>query len=124
MDADITARLIYLVLLGAAVAGSLLLSGRARAGTVARNVATWGLIFVGLLAGYALWSDVRSVVQPSRALVASDGTISARRGDDGHFHLTLRVGGTPVRFLVDTGASDVVLSEDDARRLGIDPSGL
>lgn len=124
MDTDITARLIYLVLLAVAVAGSLFMSARAQAGTMARNAATWGLIFVGLLAGYALWSDVRSVVVPSRAVVATDGTISARRGDDGHFHLTLKVGGTKVRFLVDTGASDVVLAQDDARRLGIDPEGL
>ena len=30
----------------------------------------------------------------------------------------------PVQFVVDTGASDMVLTRSDARRLGIDPAGL
>ena len=34
------------------------------------------------------------------------------------------VGSTAMRFLVDTGASDVVFTLDDARRLGIDPKQL
>ncbi len=34
------------------------------------------------------------------------------------------VDGTPVRFLVDTGATSVVLSPNDARRLGYDPAKL
>ena len=47
-----------------------------------------------------------------------------RRGRDGHFHLTAQVNGAPVRFLVDTGASDVVLTRDDAVRVGLDPARL
>ena len=31
-------------------------------------------------------------------------------GPDGHYHLTLRLDGTPVHFVVDTGASNVVLT--------------
>jgi aspartyl protease family protein len=34
------------------------------------------------------------------------------------------VNGQPVRFLVDTGASDIVLSPADAQRLGLDPASL
>jgi len=34
------------------------------------------------------------------------------------------VDGEPVRFLVDTGASDVVLSPADARRIGFDPAQM
>ncbi len=34
------------------------------------------------------------------------------------------VNGTVVNFLVDTGASDVAISTDDARRLGFDPGKL
>ena len=34
------------------------------------------------------------------------------------------VDGTAMRFLVDTGASDVVFTLEDAARLGLDPSRL
>jgi aspartyl protease family protein len=37
----------------------------------------------------------------------------------GHFFADGQVNGLPVRFLVDTGASMVVLPENDARRLGV-----
>ena len=41
------------------------------------------------------------------------------RAPDGHFYAELRVNGTPVRFLVDTGASMVALTREDAQRIGI-----
>jgi len=43
---------------------------------------------------------------------------------DGHFWVTLTVNGTPVRFVVDTGASHVSLSHQDAAAIGLDPAGL
>lgn len=45
-------------------------------------------------------------------------------GPGGHFVIEVAVNGTPVTFLVDTGASDVVLTMDDARRLGLRPRTL
>lgn len=44
-----------------------------------------------------------------------------RRGPDGHFYADAEVNGARVRFLVDTGASMVALSVEDARRAGIRP---
>src|SRR5438270_837990 len=40
------------------------------------------------------------------------------------YYVMGKVDGVPVRFLVHTGASGVVLSPDDARRLGISPPAL
>lgn len=42
-----------------------------------------------------------------------------RREKDGHFYVDADVSGTRVRFLVDTGATVVVLSPADARALGL-----
>jgi len=42
-----------------------------------------------------------------------------RRGPDGHFYADAQVNGTTIRFLVDTGASLVVLTREDAQRAGI-----
>ena len=41
------------------------------------------------------------------------------RSQDGLFYVTAVVNGAPVRFIVDTGATVVVLTPDDARRVGI-----
>ena len=43
---------------------------------------------------------------------------------DGHFWAQANVNGHQVRFLVDTGATAVSLSPDDARRLGFSPASL
>jgi aspartyl protease family protein len=67
------------------------------------------------------------------ATVASDanqpepiqsGEASIAKSSDGHFWADAEVDGHPVRFLVDTGATAVALTADDARNLGIDPSSL
>lgn len=41
------------------------------------------------------------------------------RARDGHFYADVEINGTPITMLVDTGASGVALSEEDAHRVGI-----
>jgi aspartyl protease family protein len=50
--------------------------------------------------------------------------IVLRPGRGGHYYVTADVGGAEVRFLVDTGASLIALSADDAERIGLDPESL
>lgn len=47
-----------------------------------------------------------------------------RPGRGGHYYVTADVGGAEIRFLVDTGASLIALSADDAERIGLDPESL
>jgi aspartyl protease family protein len=55
----------------------------------------------------------------------SDGQASIVKSPDGHFWADAQVnGGHPIHFLVDTGATAVALTANDARSLGIDPSSL
>jgi aspartyl protease family protein len=49
---------------------------------------------------------------------------SVVKSDDGHYWAEAAVNGQEVRFLVDTGASAVALTPDDALRLGFDPKTL
>ena len=123
MDEFEFGRLAYLLILLAAVGGWVMVEYRGRMGFALRSALAWGLIFLGVLAGYGLWSDIRQTVMPAQTLRA-DGRLEVPRGEDGHYHLTLSIAGTPVAFLVDTGATNVVLSQTDARRLGIDPDSL
>lgn len=123
MDGDTTMRLLYLVLLLMAVSGPLLMGLRHRPGATVRQLAVWAFIFLGVIAVYGLWPDIRRAAMPSR--VETDGqTAILRRGDDGHFHARATVNGVEVAFLVDTGATDIVLSQADAARVGFDPAGL
>ena len=124
MTGDNIASLIYLVLLGCAVGGWLLTSGRDSIGKTLQMAMIWGFIFLGVVAGYGLWNDVQRQTTGGQMLQLGSGQISVPRQSDGHYYLNLALNGETVRFVVDTGASDMVLSIDDARRVGLDPDSL
>ena len=123
MDSYDLGRLTYLVLLGAAVVGSFFMMNKANLGKSLQQLAIWALIFIGAIGAYGLWNDISRDVMPRQSVV-SQGVVEVPRRPDGHFYLTLDVDGTPVDFVVDTGASQVVLSMDDAQRIGLDTDTL
>ena len=124
MTADQTASFIYLVLLGAVIALSHLVANRGNLGRVARQAALWGLIFLGAVAVVGLWPTIRDTVMPRQTVLADGRQITVPMSADGHFYLILDLNGVPVRFVVDTGATDMVLSAADATRIGIDQARL
>ncbi|MDO9526423.1 MAG: TIGR02281 family clan AA aspartic protease [Gemmobacter sp.] len=117
-------RIIYLVILSAAVGAWVMVEYRGRMGQMMRAAAAWGLIFIGVAAGYGLWADLRTELAPRQTVIAEEGRIELPRAQDGHYYLTLTIQDTPVRFMIDTGASTVVLSDRDSERLGIDRTKL
>jgi len=124
MDGDSIARLSYLLLLGVFIGSYFFVSGRTNWGQTARHAALWVFIFLGAIVAYGLWDDVRREVVPQQASFAEEGRVEVPVSRDGHYYLTLDINGEPIRFVVDTGASDMVLSRDDARAAGIDPESL
>jgi aspartyl protease family protein len=114
----------YLILLGAAILGWFLVQNRHQLGRVVQQAVIWGFIFIGAVAAVGLWDDMRRSVGPPRAAMLEDGRIAVPRARDGHYYLTLRVNGEPVRFVVDTGATDIVLTRADAAAIGIDTERL
>jgi aspartyl protease family protein len=57
--------------------------------------------------------------------VSRDGrSMRFTMAQDGQFHVEALIGAISVRFILDTGASEVMLSLADARRLGYEPSEL
>ena len=62
----------------------------------------------------------RGTYYPGASPPASNAAVVLAADGRGHFFADGQVNGLPVRFLVDTGASLVVLPGADARRLGID----
>ena len=123
MDGDIVARLAYLGIILVALIGWGLVEYRGKLGFAVRSAVAWGMIFVGAAGGYGLWGDIRGSILPDQTVTQS-GQIEVPRAQDGHYYLTLVIDGTKIEFLADTGASTVVLSDRDARKLGIDLDGL
>jgi aspartyl protease family protein len=123
MDADQIANVGYLSLLGAALVGSYIAANKNNLGRVAQQATIWGLIFVGVIAAVGLWGDISRDVT-NRQIMVNASTVEVPRSRDGHYYLTLKINGAPVDFVVDTGATQVVLSQDDARRIGIEPDAL
>jgi len=58
------------------------------------------------------------------AASTDDGAAQIVKAADGHFWAEAKVDGRAVRFLIDTGATAVALSQTDAQRLGIDTKSL
>ncbi len=123
MDGDTFARFGYLALLLLAVGGYALAEFRRRPGRALQQVMIWGFIFVGLVAGFGLWSDIRREVLTAQN-IGEGGRIEVPIASDGHFYIVAELNGVGVRFAVDTGATDIVLSARDATRIGLDPAAL
>ena len=75
-----------------------------------------GLLVIMLVAGAAVgifWPTHKT--EPA----ATGIEVTLQRSSDRHFYAAARVNGHDVRFLVDTGASEIALTEADARKVGI-----
>lgn len=119
-----TGHLIYLVMLLGAVVFWFVTANRGSLGKVTQQAVMWVLIFFGVVAVYGLWGDIRQTIVPQQSVFSEAGRIEVPRSADGHYYLTLDVNGVPTRFVVDTGATSIVLLEEDATAAGIDPSDL
>lgn len=80
---------------------------------------TLAIVAFWLVVMAALYLVMDRVRQPRAAVQAADGTLVIPRGSDGHFHVAGSINGQPVRFLVDTGASLVGVTDALAQRAGL-----
>jgi len=127
LGGDQIASLVFLGLVGALVASGLI-AGRQRLTTLARQLLVWVGIVIALVAGYEYRFELQNVASrvsagliPGAPMTATDAeggqivTISRNRR---HFSTSARVNGAELRFIVDTGASTVVLTHEDAAEVG------
>jgi aspartyl protease family protein len=117
-------------------------------GTVLKDAAGWFVLTIACVASivyfdemkggiaYALGMTVPSITVPENqgaatvARPAADDTadkpassvgVELRAGRNGHFETTAEINGRPIDVLVDTGATLVAMSYEDAERAGIYP---
>lgn len=98
---------------------------------VALGLAVWFSAFSALFVAYtyrddvrALYDRVRGHVSPTLAIARAEGEVELRKAWDGHFRAVTEVNGAKIGMLVDTGASTVLLTYEDAEAAGLDPAAL
>ena len=124
MEENDLASFIYLSVLVAVVLGSVLMSRRGELGKVFRQAGIWLLILMGVVALVTSLQDIRQSDKSMSFQKSENGSIIIPKEVDGHYHLTLTINDRTIDFLVDTGASDIVLTRQDAARVGFDPDRL
>ena len=124
-------RLVYYLGWLALLSAGFVFARRMRFGEIARNIAIWTGIGAVLVLGYSYrdaFSDVSARVRgeflPGNPVEVGAHCMALTQDENGDFYVYGTANGARIRFLVDTGASDVVLAPADARRLGIDVARL
>lgn len=113
------------------LARTLLVPGRIAWAEKARHAAAWIGVVLALVLAFAYQDELRGVLQRVRAEFSSSYPVASgahelvvAQGEGGGFFITGQVNGQTVRFLIDTGSSDTVLSPADAQRIGVNIAGL
>jgi aspartyl protease family protein len=134
LDGDDAMQLLYYSMWGALVGGGVLASQR-NWGEAARNFGIWMLIAVVLSAVYVFKDDAQNFASrltagliPGRAAITVDAggrtTAVLSMGSNGHYEVNATINGVTVPMMVDTGATTIALTYEDAERLGLYPAGL
>jgi aspartyl protease family protein len=126
-----TANMLQMVGWFALLSSSLLFIRQVNLKQAARTTLVWIAIAGVLVLGYA-WRDplleagrqLRGQLLPGYPVASGSGEMTLTEHDGGGYQVIGSVNGAAVRFLIDTGASDIVLTATDARAAGIDPDAL
>lgn len=108
--------------------GSFVYFSRASKRAIFKAVFGW-IAIVSVIAGLYVvgkgdtYSTMADNIKPARDVTAN-GEMQVQRARDGHFWIMTQINGQDLPMMVDTGASMVVLSKKDARRIGIDVNKL
>ena len=128
---------VRLVAILALVSSGLIFARQINFGEVVRNIAIWTGLAAVILVGYTYRSELEEVyyrvggeLVPTQAITTEDDGLVISASADGHFYVDGKVyvdgkaKGEWVRFMIDTGASNITLSPQDASRVGIDLRSL
>ncbi len=107
-------------------------------GQLRRNLtylAVWTAVALGCVAVYVYQDEAKHVgrrvlaeLMPGHSVVLTglngENEVVIRRTQGGHFAVNAHVDGQRVGMLIDTGASQVTLTYEDAKRIGLKPETL
>ena len=98
--------------------------------TVLKYSSYWLLVLLVFVALYSYRFEFSSFknrilgeLNPSR-IQSSKGQMVINLSKDGHFYVNLEINNQPIKFMIDTGASDIVISINEAKRIGINVDNI
>ena len=86
------------------------------------RMAPLGIVLFWAVVMGSLYVAMNHYLKPKQIVVSANGDLVIPRHKDGHFYVLGEINGKPVKFLVDTGASLVTVSNQFARTASI-PKG-
>ncbi len=97
---------------------------------IVKYLAIWlavGFVAIALYAYRFDFADfknrIKGEISPTTAQII-DNKIIINIAEDGHFYIDLKINSVPVRFMIDTGASDITINISEAKRIGLDVKNL
>ena len=84
---------------------------------------SWVLIFGGLIFLVTQWPAIRGALDPASPRTEGEEMLLTAR-EDGHFYVRGTINGESALFMLDTGATDIVLTMETAARAGFSPDTL
>ncbi len=89
-------------------------------------IALWGFVALFFVSLYTyryqlieFKDKIFSAVSPTSPTINKNGQIVIKIAQDGHFYIDTKINNLDVRFMIDTGASDVIISQKEAKRIGV-----
>jgi aspartyl protease family protein len=109
--------------------------GRGSFARAARYALIWGVVAIVAVAGYTYRDELGTVLErvsaeifpgdpQSRQAIEGERVVISQSPRSNHFIAVVTVNNAPIEMLVDTGASVVTLTLEDARLAGIPTRGL
>jgi aspartyl protease family protein len=96
-------------------------------GQVAKMALAWIAIFAALFAIFSfrfefqeIWNRIKSDFAGTAGQNVSGEAIELKRRDDGHYWLQVDINGTPVNFMIDSGATTTAMNAESAAEANID----
>jgi aspartyl protease family protein len=126
-----TANIIYSAIVIGLLVMSLLSKGARQDIPYLKYIGYWTGFALILILGYSFKGEFNTIknrvvgeLLPSYATTNKSGEIVLRRSQNGHFYADVYINGQKVRFMVDTGASMVMLTKEAAEKVGINTKTL
>jgi aspartyl protease family protein len=100
-----------------------------------KKIIKYSLIWLGVAFGFIVLyayrfefgdfkNRISGEINPTSAQLNQQGQLVINISDDSHFYVKLLINKVPVLFMIDTGASDIMLSLKDANKIGINTRNL